>query len=78
MISRGRLIQFTVVAGGMSVAGDLMLPTAGAAGLIERIALFAAIPLVLWLTRFARPDEIAVFRRGAALLRQRLSPAPGG
>ncbi len=61
-----RLAQLLVVTGGLSVAGELLLPTVGAAGLLSRGAVFAAIPAVLLATGFAHPAEL---RRARALLR---------
>ena len=57
-----RLIQLVVVMGGVAVVGDLVLPTHGAIGLLSRIAAFAAIPLLLWLTGFAHPRELGQLR----------------
>jgi O-antigen/teichoic acid export membrane protein len=68
-----RLMHFAGIAAGISVAGNLLLPTQGAAGLAMRIGCFALIPLLLWLTRFARPAEVAAARRGANAVRARLS-----
>jgi O-antigen/teichoic acid export membrane protein len=63
-----RLAQLTVVMGGIAVGGELLLPTDGIAGLLSRAAAFALIPLVLYLTRFAHPQELrqlrALVRRG--------------
>jgi O-antigen/teichoic acid export membrane protein len=42
-----------------AVAGDLLLPTQGAAGLLTRAVVFAAIPPALLLTGFANREEIA-------------------
>ena len=68
-----RLVHFAAIAAGISVAGNLALPTQGAAGLAMRIGCFALIPLLLWVTRFARPEEVAAARRGAKAIRARLS-----
>ena len=61
-----RLVHLTVVMGGVAVAGDLLLPTAGAGGLLTRLAATAAIPPLLWLTGFAHPQELARARALAA------------
>jgi O-antigen/teichoic acid export membrane protein len=58
-----RLLQLTVVMGGVAVAGDLLLPTHGAVGLLTRGAAFAAIPVVLFLIGFSHPQELAQLRR---------------
>ncbi len=53
-----RLAQLTVVLGGLSVAGDLLLPTHGLVGLVSRAAVLAAMPLVLMATGFAHSAEL--------------------
>jgi O-antigen/teichoic acid export membrane protein len=53
-----RLVQLAVVLGGMSAAGDLLLPTHGVVGLMTRAAVLAAMPLVLLGTRFAHRQEL--------------------
>ena len=58
----GRLSLFVTVVGGLTVAGELLLPTDGAAGFVARALLLAAMPLVLWATRFFRPGELAAAR----------------
>jgi O-antigen/teichoic acid export membrane protein len=58
----GRLGRFVLIAGGLTVAGELLLPTSGAAGFIERTLVLAAIPPVLWAARFFRPGELAAAR----------------
>ncbi len=73
-----RLIQITVVMGGFAAAGDLLLPTHGAAGLISRVAVFAAIPLVLHLTRFAHPKELDQLRTLGARARATIARPAGG
>jgi O-antigen/teichoic acid export membrane protein len=57
-----RICQLVVVAGGLAVAGDVLLPTHGAVGLLTRTAVFVAIPLVLYVTRFAHPEELHQLR----------------
>jgi O-antigen/teichoic acid export membrane protein len=64
-----RLLQLTLVMGGVSAAGDLLLPTHGAVGFLTRLAAFAAIPLVLFLIGFSHPQELAQARRLAKLAR---------
>jgi O-antigen/teichoic acid export membrane protein len=66
-----RLAQLTFVMGGIAVAGDLLLPTHGAGGLLARVAAFLAIPLMLHLTGFAHPEELAAVRRVSARVRQK-------
>jgi O-antigen/teichoic acid export membrane protein len=57
-----RLAHLLIVVGGMAVAGDLLLPTSGFAGLALRAVVAAAIPLVLWLTGFLSSGEITAGR----------------
>ena len=52
-----RLAHLVAVIGGVSVAGELLLPTAGAAGLLTRCAALAALPVLLAATGFLRPEE---------------------
>jgi O-antigen/teichoic acid export membrane protein len=69
-----RLLQLMTVMGAVAVAGDLLLPTHGAAGFLSRAAAFLAIPALLWATGFASPRErgqvrglvMRARRRGAA------------
>jgi len=67
-----RLGQLVLVLGGVTVAGELALPTSGAAGLLLRALALALIPVLLALTRFFRPEETARLR---ALSRRRPRPA---
>jgi O-antigen/teichoic acid export membrane protein len=60
-----RLAHLTAVMGGLAVAGDLLEPTSGVVGFVSRVATFAAIPVALWMTGFAHPQET---RRARALL----------
>jgi O-antigen/teichoic acid export membrane protein len=69
-----RLAQIVLVAGGIAVAGDLLLPTRGAGGFLARTAAFALIPVVLFATRFAHPQELRQLRS----LLTRLWQAPAG
>jgi O-antigen/teichoic acid export membrane protein len=57
-----RLAQLGLVVGGLSVAGDLLLPTHGALGLLSRAAVWAAIPAALYLTGFAHAAELGQVR----------------
>jgi O-antigen/teichoic acid export membrane protein len=65
----GRIAQLVLVLGGGAAAGELLLPTSGAAGLVARLALALALPLGLAATGFFRPDERAQLRALAARLR---------
>ena len=59
----GRLALVTGIAGGIAVAGELLLPTEGVTGLITRAGALAAIPAALYLARFFRPGELLAARR---------------
>jgi O-antigen/teichoic acid export membrane protein len=73
-----RLTQLAFVFGALSVAGDLLLPTHGVVGLVTRAAVVAMIPLVLYLTGFAHPQELGQLRVMLVRLRRfSLSPAGG-
>jgi O-antigen/teichoic acid export membrane protein len=67
-----RLAHLVVVIAGITVGGELLLPTAGAAGLLERAAVLAAIPLALLATGFFGAAERARMRQ----LLRRMAPAP--
>jgi O-antigen/teichoic acid export membrane protein len=53
-----RLLHLLIVIGGLAVAGDLLLPTSGFAGLVLRAAVVVAIAPVLWATGFLHRTEI--------------------
>ena len=73
----GRLAHLVLVMGGLSVAGNLALPTHGAVGLLARVVVAAAIPAVLLATGFAHGAELRQAR--ALLLRlRRWNPPPAG
>ena len=57
-----RLSLFALVAGALTVAGELLLPTSGVAGFAARALVLAAIPVALWAARFFRPGELAAAR----------------
>jgi O-antigen/teichoic acid export membrane protein len=68
-----RLIRVVLVSAVLVAAGELLLPTEGALGLISRTLLWLAYPLVLLLTGFLTPEErawLVRLRRPADLLRQ--------
>jgi O-antigen/teichoic acid export membrane protein len=70
-----RLTHLVVVVGGPAVFGDLLLPTSGFPGFIERAAVVAAIPPALWLTGFLHAAEIEQGLGAARKLRARLGAA---
>jgi O-antigen/teichoic acid export membrane protein len=57
-----RLAHAGAVLVGVTVAGELLLPTAGAGGFAARALALAAIPALLALTGFVRPAELAGLR----------------
>ncbi|HSO99565.1 MAG TPA: lipopolysaccharide biosynthesis protein [Solirubrobacteraceae bacterium] len=58
----GRLTQVVALTGGLTVAGELLLPTHGAVGLLTRVAVLIAIPAALLATGFVHPEERAAAR----------------
>ena len=71
-----RLAQLAVVLGGLSVAGDLLLPTHGLVGLVSRAAVLAAMPLVLLATGFAHRQELEQARVLLARARRGIAREP--
>ncbi|MBV8429875.1 MAG: lipopolysaccharide biosynthesis protein [Solirubrobacterales bacterium] len=72
-----RLVQLTLVMGGITVLGELLLPTHGAVGFLTRALAFAAIPLLLRATGFAHTQELAQARRLVELaIRRRQAREP--
>jgi O-antigen/teichoic acid export membrane protein len=70
-----RLAQIAAVMGAIAAAGDVLLPTHGAVGLLTRAAALAVIPGVLWITGFAHPQELGKARE---LLGRALRRGPAG
>ncbi|MFZ1995073.1 MAG: lipopolysaccharide biosynthesis protein [Solirubrobacteraceae bacterium] len=69
-----RLAQLTLIVGGLAAAGELALPTSGAAGFISRAAVWAIIPPALLVTGFAHGAELDQAR---ALLTRVRGPRTG-
>jgi O-antigen/teichoic acid export membrane protein len=66
-----RIALIVGVAAALVAAGELLLPTEGAMGLLARGALWLSYPLVLWAARFLSPEErhtIARLLRPSAVL----------
>ncbi len=66
-----RIAALILVAGGIAVAGNLLLPTSGAGGFLSRLAVFLVIPLVLLAVRAVRPEEVRWLLGAARGLRAR-------
>jgi O-antigen/teichoic acid export membrane protein len=58
----GRLSHAVALLAGIAVAGELLLPDAGVAGLVTRAVALGAIALLFAATRFVRPAELAGLR----------------
>jgi len=52
-----RLALLAAILTAVAVSGELLLPTAGAAGFLLRLAWLGLVPALLWLTRFFAPNE---------------------
>ena len=72
----GRITGLVLVAGGIAVAGNLLLPTGGAAGFASRLAVFLLIPLALLAVRVVHPDEVRWLAAAVRGLRARGGGAP--
>jgi O-antigen/teichoic acid export membrane protein len=71
-----RLAQMTIVLGGLTVAGELLLPTHGLVGFLARGVVVAAMPLALLATGFAHRQELRQARELYARARRLIgSPA---
>jgi O-antigen/teichoic acid export membrane protein len=68
-----RLAQLVLILGGVAVSGELLLSTHGLAGLLERLAWLVLVPVLLLLTRFFHPHEIAGARALVADGRKRVA-----
>jgi O-antigen/teichoic acid export membrane protein len=71
-----RLVELVVVMGGVSAAGDLLLPTHGAVGFLTRAAAFLAIPPALYLIGFVQPQEVAGLRDAVVRVRRGFAREP--
>jgi O-antigen/teichoic acid export membrane protein len=58
----GRLARFALVTSALTVAGELLAPASGLAGLLIRAAVLALIPLALLACGFFRPGELSAAR----------------
>jgi O-antigen/teichoic acid export membrane protein len=72
-----RILHLSIVYAGVSVAGELLVPSHGAAGLLIRVVLVAAMPAILAATGFLHDQELAGLRSGMRVIRHRgRAPAP--
>jgi O-antigen/teichoic acid export membrane protein len=74
----GRLGWLTAILAGVTVSGELLLPTAGFGGLALRVAWLALIPVLLLLTRFFAPHEREQARALATDARRRVAAFRAG
>jgi O-antigen/teichoic acid export membrane protein len=68
-----RLARIVVIAGALFAAGELLLPTSGAGGLVSRAALVPAFPALLYASGFFYAAELQQLRALLARLRSRAS-----
>jgi O-antigen/teichoic acid export membrane protein len=68
-----RLALIVAIVGGLTVAGELVLPTHGFAGFISRAAVFVAIPGAMYLAGFAHEQELTQIRSLVSWARSRRS-----
>jgi O-antigen/teichoic acid export membrane protein len=73
-----RLAQLLTILAGVAVAGDLLLPTHGFAGLVLRAVWLVLVPALLLLTRFFHPHEWAQARALVADGRRRVASFRAG
>ncbi|HEY4427196.1 MAG TPA: lipopolysaccharide biosynthesis protein [Solirubrobacteraceae bacterium] len=73
-----RLAHLTLVLAAVAISGELLLPSHGAAGLLERIAWLALVPAGLLLTRFFHPHELRAARALVADGRRRVTAFRAG
>jgi O-antigen/teichoic acid export membrane protein len=71
-----RIAGIVLVAGGMAVAGNLLLPTSGAGGFVSRLAVWLAIFPALVAARVVSRDELRALVAGARGLRGAQSLRP--
>jgi len=64
-----RIALLALVLGGLAGAGELLLPTSGAAGFVSRALLALSLPAVLGLAGFYRPEERTLVRAALARVR---------
>jgi O-antigen/teichoic acid export membrane protein len=60
-----RIAGVVLVAGGLAIAGNLLLPTEGVAGFLARLGVWLAIPPALVATRVVPPGQIRALRDAA-------------
>lgn len=65
-----RLARLAAIVGGVSISGELLLPTSGAVGFVSRTLWLALIPTLLLATRFLAPREVRQARMLLASVRR--------
>lgn len=75
-----RLVRLAAIIGGVSISGELLLPTSGAIGFVSRALWLALIPVLLLATRFMQPRELRQARMLLASVRRwrRVAGQAGG
>jgi len=73
-----RLAQLVAILAGIAIAGELLLPDHGFAGLALRVAWLALVPAALALTRFFHAHELAQARALLADARRRVAAFRAG
>lgn len=70
----GKVVRIVLVAGGLAVAGNLLLPTAGAAGFLLRLLVFLAIPAGLVAAGVVTRGELRRLREALRFSYRRVPP----
>jgi len=73
-----RLARLTAILAAVAVSGELLLPDHGLAGLSERVAWLALVPVMLGVTRFFHPHELEGARALIADGRRRVAAFRAG
>jgi O-antigen/teichoic acid export membrane protein len=73
-----RLARLTAILAAVAVSGELLLPDHGLAGLFERVAWLALVPVMLGVTRFFHPHELEAARALIADGRRRVAAFRAG
>jgi O-antigen/teichoic acid export membrane protein len=74
----GRLGHLVAILAGVAVSGELLLPSHGLAGLLQRVAWLGLVPVLLLLTRFFHAHEVDAARALLADGRRRVAAFRAG